>query len=248
MENSLSIFDQILETGVMEVLAEISRNLGIVASALSPAPELRRPLADYLTFDWSKIGARILAQDQDGPTIVEHNGRIYKRRAPDNKYGAAIWFSRADGKDAEGNNNYVSLISFEIFTQTVEPIGHKVREALAQYRKQAPRRQAPPPPPAAPRAESLPPPMIDPQAPLTPPARTPQPAGLAPKPSPAHLRVLQQLINRLKEHGGFNAQAYADEFKRCFDMPESDLSAENIQAVIAKASDLLNAAIKKGNQ
>ncbi len=242
MEKTLSISDQILETGLVEILAVISRNLGIIASALSPAPEIRRPLEDYLAFDWAAIGARVLAKDQDGPTIVEHNGRIYKRRAPDNKYGAAIWFSRADGKDAEGNNNYVSLISFEIFKNEVEPIGHKVREALGQYRRQPQamtspaQASAPPPPPSRPQ--------IDPQAPLTDPPRAPQPANGEPKPSPAHMRVLQQMINRLIEHQAFDKTKYATEFERLFDLPETALDARNIQAVIAKASDLLNAALK----
>lgn len=229
--SQIFLSDQIIETGLIDILAEISRNLGVIASALSPAPDLRRPLEDYIAFDWSTIGARVIARDDDGPTVVEYGGRIYKRRAPDNKYGAAIWFSRADGKDAEGNNNYVSLISFEIFKNEVEPIGHKAREALAHVLRRTQANRFP---------ESH---LTDPQAPL--PVNQAETSATSTPASASHRRVLEGMIDRLAAAGAFNLQDRESEFMRLFDMRETDLTTANIQAAIARASDHLNLTLRR---
>jgi multisubunit Na+/H+ antiporter MnhB subunit len=46
-------------------------------------------------------------------TLVEYRGKTYKRRSPENKFGAAIWFSRSVGKDEEGQNQYEKFITFK---------------------------------------------------------------------------------------------------------------------------------------
>lgn len=112
------------------IFENIQRSLQIIAGALAKAPNIQQPIGDYPNFDWSKIGARVLRTDADGASVVEHNGRIYKRRSPDNKYEACIWFSRCTGKDESGDNRYETLISFETIKDDVEPLGHKARKAL----------------------------------------------------------------------------------------------------------------------
>lgn len=83
------------------------------AVAANPGPNYRKPLADYKGFDWSLIGAEVVRRDDDGVAAVEWNGRLFTRRAPGNKFDAAIWFSRCIGKDDAGGNRYEKLITFK---------------------------------------------------------------------------------------------------------------------------------------
>lgn len=119
-----------IDTRIVEVLAGIEQSLKVIAGALAKAPNIQKPITDYPDFDWASIGARLLRRDADGASVVEHNGRIYKRRSPDNKYEACIWFSRCTGKDSDGTNHYETLISFEFVRDDVEPLGQKARKAL----------------------------------------------------------------------------------------------------------------------
>lgn len=132
-------------TGELEVLINIERSLRIIAGALAKAPNIQQPLQDYPDFDWKSIGARVLRTDADGASVVEHNGRIYKRRSPDNKYEACIWFSRCTGKDENGNNHYETLISFETIKDDVEPLGQKAQKALRSLSRQQPTTNHQPP-------------------------------------------------------------------------------------------------------
>lgn len=96
------------------ILERLTLAVESLARAGQPAePNLVRPLEEYRTFDWASIGASIVREDPDGPTHVEHGGFLYTRRSPNNKFGAAIWYSRADGKDDDGNTRYLKLISFK---------------------------------------------------------------------------------------------------------------------------------------
>ena len=78
-------------------------------------PDYQKSLADYPNFDWNSIDAKIIAKDGDGVSAVEWQGRIYKRRAPENKFAPAIWFSRHDGfqkyKNKEGFKDKSCLIT-----------------------------------------------------------------------------------------------------------------------------------------
>lgn len=104
------------------LLARISDTLDQIASNTAPAsPNYRKPYADYPGFDWTTLGAVVTATDGDGAAAVEWNGYDYTRRAGTGKYGRAIWFSRPTGKDAEGNNTYVRLVTFKDYTEA-EPL------------------------------------------------------------------------------------------------------------------------------
>jgi hypothetical protein len=83
-------------------LQGVESHLRQIAISSNPAPNYQRPLSDYPGFDWPSIGATVLKEDDDGATAVEWNGQIFTRRSPNNKFDAAVWFSRCVGKDADG--------------------------------------------------------------------------------------------------------------------------------------------------
>ncbi len=127
---------------LLGLLGSIAGSLATIERSLLPeAPNYKRPIADYADFDWSSIGAQVIKTDQWGVAQVEHNDQVYTRRAPENKFGEAIWFSRPDGKDADGNNRFLRLITFRTFGEA-EPISRKA-EALVQARPQDARQAAP---------------------------------------------------------------------------------------------------------
>lgn len=128
-----------------QILGQIAQSLQQIAMAMTPSSAICKPIGEYLTFDWSSIGARVLKEDEDGPSLIECQGQVWKRRAPDNQYSAAIWFSRCIGKDpATGNNKYESLIYFEEINQDVQPLGRKVKRLVdASRRERRPQPSAP---------------------------------------------------------------------------------------------------------
>lgn len=97
-------------------LERIADSLERIAVAMesrpTASPDISRSLADYIDFDWSRIGAAVVASDRYGATAVMHNGRTYTRRNPANKFGVAIWYSRAVGKGEDDKNIYERLITF----------------------------------------------------------------------------------------------------------------------------------------
>jgi hypothetical protein len=101
------------------------------AIAASNPPNWQRPLRAYKTFDWSKLGATVLSSDQHGATQISWCGHVYSRRAGENKkFGAAIWFSRGNGRGEDGEASYVRLITFKNSEVRVEPLPDYVARAL----------------------------------------------------------------------------------------------------------------------
>jgi hypothetical protein len=112
----------------------IEQHLAALVLSANPAPNYQKPLAEYLAFDWSSIGATIIESDGDGPTAVEWHGRMFTRRAPSNRFDAAVWFSRAAGKDpTTGNTRYERLITFKDASEAGEIPG-KTRQQVAGAR------------------------------------------------------------------------------------------------------------------
>ncbi len=150
----------------MEELSQLHNQLERIAIALERlagggkpiAPNLVRPMEEYAGFDWAAIGAEIVKDDADGPTHVQHNGILYTRRSPTNKYEPAIWYSAPAGKDGEGNTEYVRLITFRNFGEA-DPLPGKVNGELRK----------PAPAPAAPQAPAKPVPSPAPARPTQPP-------------------------------------------------------------------------------
>jgi len=105
------------QTAIFRMIAAslqgIEANLRQMAISSNTTPNYQRLLSEYPSFDWPSIGATVLNRDGDGVTAVEWNGQIFTRRSPDNYFASAIWFSRSAGKDSEGKNKYVRLITFK---------------------------------------------------------------------------------------------------------------------------------------
>lgn len=121
---------------ITAILAQMAQSLQQIAMAMTPNSEISKPISEYLTFDWPSIGAKVLREDEDGPSIVEWNGQVYKRRAPDNQFGACIWFSRCIGKDGDGKNKYESLICFSEIKDDVQPLGRKAKKLVEASRQE----------------------------------------------------------------------------------------------------------------
>ena len=136
-------YEKYLINGLKQ-LARIADALEVMALAAAPkSPNYLRTLDEFAGFDWEAIGAEVLAIDEFGVGQVKWGGYIWTRRAPENKYTDAVWFSRPDGKNEEGSNRYVRLITFKNPTQA-EPVSRKVERAINQ-----PARPAAEPEPAA---------------------------------------------------------------------------------------------------
>ena len=115
---------------IVESLQAIETSLHDIAVASNPAPNYRRSLSEYSTFDWASIGATVFKEDSDGVAAVEWRGQQFIRRSDDKeKYGYAVWFSRCVGKDADNNNKYVRLITFKDASEP-EPVASKTKKAI----------------------------------------------------------------------------------------------------------------------
>jgi DdrB-like protein len=114
---------------IAESLQSVELHLREISISSNPAPNYRRPLSDYRDFDWASIGAIVLQEDKDGATEVEWNGQVFTRRSPDNSFDAAVWYSRSVGKDSEGKNKYLRLITFKPPSES-GPIGAKAKKAI----------------------------------------------------------------------------------------------------------------------
>jgi hypothetical protein len=118
------------EMAALSVFNRIASALETIAMSNAKAPNLQRPIEAYANFDFDSIGAQVKSADQFGATALDWGGFIWTRRSPQNKFGEAIWFSRAIGKKEDGSNEYVRLISFKKFGEA-EPLPRKV-EAIVE--------------------------------------------------------------------------------------------------------------------
>jgi len=110
-------------------LQGVESHLRQMAVSSNPAPNYQRPLSEYPIFDWPSIGATVLNRDEDGVTAVEWNGQVFTRRSPNNKFDAAVWFSRHLGQDSDGNKRYARLIVFRALSDA-EPIAAKAKKGI----------------------------------------------------------------------------------------------------------------------
>ncbi|MBP0022316.1 MAG: hypothetical protein J7647_32765 [Cyanobacteria bacterium SBLK] len=106
------------------VMRDMNHNLVALINQNAVAPDLKRPIQQFKTFNWSSIGAIVIESDEDGVAIVRWGGKEYKRRSPSNRYDPAIWFSRRQGSEWE------RLITFNNKVEPVEPIGEKARRLI----------------------------------------------------------------------------------------------------------------------
>lgn len=126
----------------LNLVERLTKGVERIADALEAqrVPEdetLTVDIKQFHGFDWSSIGASVVATDHDGvATIRTANGRFANRRTND-KFGAEIWFSYATGKDTEGKNQYHKVVAFKQ-PKPAEPMGRKAATVAG----------APPPAPA----------------------------------------------------------------------------------------------------
>jgi hypothetical protein len=85
----------------------------------TPAPNYKRGLVAYKTFDFARLGIRVVKSDADGPSVLEWNNHYFTRRAGKGKFGVAVWFSRPIGK-GEGEDEecrFERLITFKDYSE-----------------------------------------------------------------------------------------------------------------------------------
>jgi hypothetical protein len=159
-------------------LARVADALEIVARNTAPeAPNYQRPIGEYTGFDWDSIGAEVIGSDDDGPTVVSWGDFTWQRRAPQNKFAEAIWFSRPIGKNADGQVRYARLISFKTTGEAdpLPPSWRKAIETAAVVESPAPQPHTAPRAAPAVSAQSFPSPV---------PQDAPKPAQDTPRPTP----------------------------------------------------------------
>lgn len=117
---------QLMMAALSENNALLRRLVQLLEATPQPAPNYQMKIQDFPNFDWSSIGATVEQTDRDGVAVVAWRGNQYLRRSAQNKFKPAIWFSRAIGKDEQGENQYERLITFKQLAEA-EPLPDKVR-------------------------------------------------------------------------------------------------------------------------
>ena len=117
------------------ILDDIAQSLRIIAQTMArntsaPAPNMRKPLGAFATFDWAAAGIDVIETDESGPSLVEWQGKPFTRRAGSGKFGESIWFSRSIGKDEDGTNQYERLITFKDYS-AAEAVPTAVKKKVA---------------------------------------------------------------------------------------------------------------------
>ena len=117
------------------ILDDIAQSLRIIAQTMArntsaPAPNMRKALGAFATFDWAAAGIDVIETDESGPSLVEWQGKPFTRRAGSGKFGESIWFSRSIGKDEDGTNQYERLITFKDYS-AAEAVPTAVKKKVA---------------------------------------------------------------------------------------------------------------------
>lgn len=211
------------EERFLALLGEVVAQLAQIAHNTTPeapeAPDMQRPLELFNGFDWASIDATVVRADEFGANLVEWNGRLWTRRAPENKFGAAIWYSRANGKDADGNNKYLRLITFKHVSEA-EPISRTAEKALSGARLTPQPRPTPAPTVQPPASQPAPAPATTPQ-PSAPRAADPAEFDLLPSASAA-LRAAGETVRQklagyaASQNGNGNQEATPEDNKRAW--------------------------------
>lgn len=90
-------------TMALEAIRDILRESHITLMAVQrqlhvkEAPDYQYDLAAFPNFNWDTIGAAVAQSDRYGAAAVTYGGHTYIRRAPQNKFGDAIWCAPLHG-------------------------------------------------------------------------------------------------------------------------------------------------------
>ena len=121
--------DELILAALGTIASHLERIAIALESAPRPAPDIVKDLSDYPQFDWQSINAEVVARDNDGAVAVRHQGKIYIRRNPQNKYGPTVWYSRATGKEND-EMSYERLITFKEVSIQADPIPQKTSDRI----------------------------------------------------------------------------------------------------------------------
>jgi hypothetical protein len=125
-QEKLHLFEQRTAIALEKIAELLGRSI-----PRSAAPNYKGILEQWRKFDWASIGAEIEITDNYGVASVIWRGERYKRRSPENAYGAVIFFSRCVGKAEDGSNQYERLITFEPLKDLqAEPISRKAEQVI----------------------------------------------------------------------------------------------------------------------
>lgn len=112
-----------------DLTGQVKRIADAIESHQADNEMLSFPLGDFKTFDWANVGMRVVARDDDGPSVIQAtNGKMCKRRSND-KFGTEIWFSYCSGKNEDNTPQYTKVIEFKQ-VKAPEPLGRKTEQAL----------------------------------------------------------------------------------------------------------------------
>ena len=101
------------------VLATISRQLDTLASASTQlSPNYRRRLKEYERFNFSNIGATVVAKDDLGPAEVEWQNHRFDRATGEKFDSKFVIFSRPGPGCSKSNPVYHTLIRFADYNNT----------------------------------------------------------------------------------------------------------------------------------
>ena len=98
----------------------------------TPVPNCKRGLAAYRTFDFARLGIRVVKCDADGPSVLEWNNHYFTRRSGKGKFGVAVWFSRPIGKGESDDEElrFERLITFKDYSEA-ESLPAEARKGAA---------------------------------------------------------------------------------------------------------------------
>jgi len=116
-------------TMALEAIRDILNTIRLQLMA-DHVPNYQYDLATFPGFNWESIGASVTERDSDGVATVSWAGHTYIRRAPQNKFGDAIWFSRCTGKAGDGTPQYARLITFKRGSTKAEPLPERVSQHI----------------------------------------------------------------------------------------------------------------------
>ena len=118
---------------IASLLSAIAKQLDTITRHIMPvAPNYRHPLKRYWQFDWEGIDAIVLQRDEEGVSVVKWGNYTWKRRSGSGKFGKAIWFSRPDGKDENGDTRYRRLVTFKDWSDP-EPVDTRAASANGSH-------------------------------------------------------------------------------------------------------------------
>ena len=127
-----------METQLAAALERQNQLLERIAIALerlpaAVAPNYQAPLETFPSYDWSAIGAEVMEQDADGPTVVTVNGVQYTRQTTPDPSSPALWFSRCLDHDEAAETSRERLITFKLMSAVeATPLPELVKREIAR--------------------------------------------------------------------------------------------------------------------